>query len=402
MLYCSNCQRLTEGDCPRCGKKARKLRDVQAQDPVLFFSGDYVHSSMVDPLLADRGIPYSKMSARGAALATMTGNYLEHYLIYVPYAAYEQSVRLIANTFGADPDMAEGLITTGVDLDAPADNETAAPSIPDDGNADPARIAAQYAAPERHDIRRALHKRFGIAYIPYSDWLLDRIGLEPGMRVLDIGCGSGDLWGTRALPDDLSVTMADMSAGMLETARERTKDIANVRFEFKQADVCDLPFEDEQYDLVLASYMLFHVPDLYAAVSEIVRVLKPNGHLSATTISKHNMKELYALTQKHGILLPRPSNHFTMEEGKTALTRLFRHITREDYESWLQITEAEPLVQYIQSVDTFGVQSEEGIRALREEIQKEIDKTGSFDISNSSCLFVCRGKRAFAGEREFE
>jgi ubiquinone/menaquinone biosynthesis C-methylase UbiE len=393
MLYCPNCQRLSEGDCPNCGKKARKLREVRAHDPVHFFTGDYIHTSMVEPLLAENDVPYSKMSAHGAALSMITGNYLEQYLLYVPYAAYDRAVQLVAGAFGADEGFMRSLETLGVNLDEQADEA---------GNADQARVAAQYAAPDRHDVRRALHARFTIADIPYSDWLLDRIGLEPGMRILDIGCGSGDIWAYRALPEGLSITMADASEGMLEAATERTKGIANARFEFVRADACDMPFEDETYDMVLASHMLFHVPDLYAALSEIARVLKPDGHLSATTMSRNNLKEMYALAERHSVVLPQPSNSFTMEDGRATLVRFFNRVSREEYVSSLQVTEAEPLVKYIQSVDTFGSQSEEAVRAMREEIQNKIDETGSYDISKLSCLFVCAEKRASDEEEREE
>ncbi len=393
MLYCSDCKILTEDACPSCGKKARKLREPRTDDPVLTFTGDYVHSSMVEPLLQENEIPYYKMSAHGAALTTLTGNYLDQFMLYVPYAAYEKAVRLIARMFGVDGDFMRGLNILGVDLDATED---------DTGNTDQTRVAAQYASPERHDIRRALHQRFTIADIPYSDWLLDRIGLEPGMRVLDIGCGSGDLWDYRPLPSDLFITMADASDGMLDAARERTKGIANAKFEFIRADACKMPFEAETYDLVLASHMLFHVEDLYSALSEIARVLKPDGHLCATTMSQHNMKEMYALSERHGIVLPHPPVGFTLEDGRQNLMDFFKRVYREDYEASLQITEAEPLVQYIQSNDTFGTQNEAGIQEIRAEIQKQIDKTGSFDISKYSCLFTCKEKSSAFERAEVE
>ena len=392
MLYCSNCQRLAEGDCPNCGKKARKLREVRPNDPVHFFTGNYIQTSMAEPLLEENGIPCAKTSAHGAALSMMTGDYLEQYLLAVPYAAYDRAVRLIDGAFGGDADFMRSVSTLGVDLDAPMD----------DGNTDAYRVVAQYAQPDRHDIRRALHARFTIADIPYSDWLLDRLDLAPGMRILDIGCGSGDIWAYRALPDGLLVTMADFSEGMLAAAQERTKDIPNARFEFAQTDACEMPFEDGTFDMVLASHMLFHVSDLHTALSEIARVLKSDGRLCATTMSRHNLKEMYALAERNGVVLPQPPNGFTLEDGKATLARFFGRVAREDYESSLQITEAEPLVQYVQSMDTFGAQNEGGIQAMRAEIQREIDKNGSYDISKLSCLFVCAEKRDSLGEREDE
>lgn len=383
MLYCPNCQRIAQADCPNCGRKAHKLRPVQARDPVHFFTGDYIRTSMVEPLLEESGIPYSKRGARGAALATLTGSYLEQYMLFVPYAAYERAVRLVADVFGTDEGFMRSLCTLGVDLSAPAS-----------GNADADRVAAQYAAPDRHDIRRALHARFTIADIPYSDWLLNHMELRPGMRILDIGCGSGDIWAHGPLPDGLFITMADASPGMLDAARTRTEAIANVRFEFVQADACAMPFESGLFDLILASHMLFHVGDLYAAVGEIARILKPDGMLCATTMSQKNLKEMYELAGRHGIVLPHPGNSFDLESGAAALKPFFGRVRREDYKSSLQITEAEPLIQYMQSMDSFGAQCPESIESLGAEVRAKIARDGSFDVSKLSCAFLCTRKEA--------
>ena len=172
--------------------------------------------------------------------------------------------------------------------------------------------------------------------------------------------------------------MADASEGMLEAAKEKTAGIKNVAFEFALADACDLPFEDGQFDLVLAAHMLYHVSDLRAALSEIARVLKHDGRLCATTVSTQNLRELYKLCDQCGVVLPFPANGFTRDNGKPLLRDYFEKVELRDHESMLQVTEAEPLVAYVQSNDTFGKQSAEGIEQLRKEVRREDRPRGQF------------------------
>jgi ubiquinone/menaquinone biosynthesis C-methylase UbiE len=96
-----------------------------------------------------------------------------------------------------------------------------------------------------------------------------------GRRILDAGCGSGALFA--ALRDrGATVTGIDKSAGMLESARRRLGDDADLRV----ADLgSPLPFPDGTFDDVTASLVLHYLEDWGAALAELRRVLKPGGRL---------------------------------------------------------------------------------------------------------------------------
>jgi ubiquinone/menaquinone biosynthesis C-methylase UbiE len=104
--------------------------------------------------------------------------------------------------------------------------------------------------------------------------------LEPGQRVLDAGCGTGDFLRLLApLVDPGAAVGIDLSETMTEAARERTgREELNVSF--RTADVQDLPFDDSSFDRVIATQLLLHVPDPWLAVGEFHRVLTPDGVLS--------------------------------------------------------------------------------------------------------------------------
>jgi ubiquinone/menaquinone biosynthesis C-methylase UbiE len=110
--------------------------------------------------------------------------------------------------------------------------------------------------------------------------------LEPraGMKLLDIGCGTGqyslDLAGM-----GLKITGADISLAMLEKAREKAAK-AGLIARFVEADAICLPFTDESFDLVLSVTALEFVPDLYVAIREAFRVLKTGGRLVVGLIGR--------------------------------------------------------------------------------------------------------------------
>jgi ubiquinone/menaquinone biosynthesis C-methylase UbiE len=102
--------------------------------------------------------------------------------------------------------------------------------------------------------------------------------LQPGMRLLDVGCGPGSI--TRGLAERLApgqVVGLDLSAETLAAAREdaAARGLANLRYE--QGSVYELPFPDESFDVVFAHQVLQHLREPGAALGQMRRVLRPGG-----------------------------------------------------------------------------------------------------------------------------
>lgn len=104
----------------------------------------------------------------------------------------------------------------------------------------------------------------------------------PCEAFLDAGCGDGRY--LAALDAELPARRAgvDLSERILETARAR------VDADFRQASLEALPFGDGEFDLVLCSQVIEHVPDADAAATELARVLRPGGTLVISTDNARN------------------------------------------------------------------------------------------------------------------
>ncbi len=113
--------------------------------------------------------------------------------------------------------------------------------------------------------------------------IVERAGIKPGERVLDIGCGTG----AQTLPaaevaGPGNVAGVDPSPDMLERARQKAAK-KGLEIDFRSAAIEKLPFDDGQFNVVLSSFMLHHLPDdvMRAGFAEIHRVLKHGGRLLA-------------------------------------------------------------------------------------------------------------------------
>jgi len=102
--------------------------------------------------------------------------------------------------------------------------------------------------------------------------------LEPGMRLLDVGCGPGSI--TRGLAEHLALGQViglDQSPEALAEARQDAAARGVVNLHYEQANVYDLPFADGSFDVVFAHQVIQHLGEPDAALREMLRVLRVGG-----------------------------------------------------------------------------------------------------------------------------
>ena len=118
--------------------------------------------------------------------------------------------------------------------------------------------------------------------MPVSVWMLDRLGLQPGQRVLELASGTGD---TGFLAAELirpggTLISSDGAAAMVDVARERAAARGLVNVEFRQLELEWIDLETASVDAILCRFGLMLILDPSAALQEMRRVLRPGGRLA--------------------------------------------------------------------------------------------------------------------------
>jgi SAM-dependent methyltransferase len=122
-----------------------------------------------------------------------------------------------------------------------------------------------------------------------ADALLDAAAVRAGTRVLDVGCGSGDLCAA-AGARGARATGVDLAEGMLRAARE-----AHPELDLRRADAEDLPFADASFDAALAAFLVNHLPHPERGAAELRRVVAPGGRVAVAMWDRPERVEFLGL-----------------------------------------------------------------------------------------------------------
>ena len=263
-------------------------------------------------------------------------------------------------------------------------------------------LSCQYGNSGNLRARASLHAEFSTNKVAWSRWVFERLGLAADSRVLEVGCGTGELWkrNLQDVPPDCAAVLSDLFHGMASEARDRLA--ADRRFTACVCDAQALPFPEESFDLVVANHMLYHVPDCRRGLGEIWRVLKPGGRLVAATNGLSHMRELFRIFD---MVSPRPETRpvqvekgFSLQNGADLLGEWFTDVAMTPREDSLEVTEAGPVVAYGLSTDRYDLTGNRAAR-LAELVEKEIAANGRFRIGKETGLFEARkqGRQTLSG-----
>jgi SAM-dependent methyltransferase len=138
--------------------------------------------------------------------------------------------------------------------------------------------------------------RFDAAYLDIYPYLLDYFPPErvAGKKVLDVGLGYGTLAEALARRG-ADYHGLDIAAGPVDMARHRLASVPGARPEqVQQGSVLEIPFPDASFDLFVAIGCLHHTGDLFGAIQEVRRVLRPGGELVIMVYNRRSLRRLMA------------------------------------------------------------------------------------------------------------
>ncbi|MCU1396123.1 MAG: putative methyltransferase [Ilumatobacteraceae bacterium] len=257
----------------------------------------------------------------------------------------------------------------------------------------------QYATGDKLAARAALHNRFRTGPVAWLDWVHDHLGLAGGDHVLECGCGTGWLWtdSARPIPPGIHLTLTDLSPGMVGEATARIEAREHVEFAGVTgipADLQQLPFEDDAFDVVIANHMLYHLPEPSRGVAELARVVRDDGRVVAATNGTRHMRELWQLRAAvFGTpVLDQTLDVFSAEAGFPYLRDRFDVVTWHRHTDELRCTDPAAVLAFICSTPP----GEDASPDEAAELSRLIDACfaegdGVMMITKDSGCFVCTG-----------
>lgn len=254
----------------------------------------------------------------------------------------------------------------------------------------PAQYATDRNLRARQRLWEFLTPPFGLV-----DWVLDRLDVSAGRRLLDIGCGNGRYLGP-ARARGAAAVGCDRSRGMLQGAPTAPS---------VQGDVVALPFATGSFDRVLAAHMLYHVEDRPAAVRELRRVLARGGVCVVVTNGLAHTESIRVLVERavhrtdpdwrmtdSGLRLA-----FSLENGAAQMRAAFDEVqvVRPERSINACVRDADVVADYVASVGDHYARGlsrswSDVVEEVRAEVRRVIEAEGAFTTASDPGAFLCR------------
>jgi SAM-dependent methyltransferase len=254
--------------------------------------------------------------------------------------------------------------------------------------ADPKVLREQaYADDVRLDVRRRTHQIYTVEPVDFGRWTLERLRWRGDERVLDVGCGPGDM-----------LVGLDFSPGMIAQAIAQA---TGLPVHFFVGDAQTLPLPDATFDVVMARHMLYHVPDIDQAVAEATRVLRRGGQFLVTTNSAQTMPEYFQMRRQASLRFPAMlqsdtlTDRFSLENGSAFLEPHFSRVEVHTLRGILRFPTAEPFVEYFASTRAMTMRPDHSdaewqavVEFVRAETEAVLARRGCFDVTKITGALV--------------
>lgn len=250
-------------------------------------------------------------------------------------------------------------------------------------------IEKQYKTPVNLNTRISIHEKYSTNRQPFGEWIMSHYQIDPGFRILELGCGTGDMWkhNLHVLSGGTSLIMTDFSVGMLELARKNTVDCDKI--DYRIVDIQNIPYENGSFDMVIANMMLYHVPDLHKGLSEVRRVLKQGGKFYCATYGEHGVMEFVNDSIRDLGIQGKIGKSFTLQNGANILKRYFSDVRMFVREDGLAISCVEDFVDYVLSLSGLTGLTDGCRDSLRQAFLKKTIN-GILYVPKEYGMFICK------------
>ncbi len=264
------------------------------------------------------------------------------------------------------------------------------------------KVLEQYQDPGNLQSRINIHS-YSTSAQSWFDWMYERLALQPGQTVLELGCGTGLLWmeRTHLLPEGLRLTLTDRSEEMLGQTRQNLapyeEELAarDIQITYRVLDANALELPAASYDRIIANHMLYHVQHRDACLAAVARALMPGGVFYCSTVGDTHMRELHELVTAFDPRIDMPfqslTGGFHLENAEPQLLKHFAHVERQDQDNDLIVDNAQAIYDYIRSFPgNASLILEQRGRELLELIKDKLEREGAMFIHKSAGIFICK------------
>lgn len=223
------------------------------------------------------------------------------------------------------------------------------------------QLIKQYKISENLENRINIHS-YSTSEVAWCEWVINGLEIKSGMKILEIGCGTGQFWidVREKLPEDITVILTDNSEKMIEKAKEsiikydeyfKSK---NIKFTYMIKDAEFLSIDETNFDRIIANHMLYHVSNekRYSLLKKCEELLKYDGMFFSTTVGNSHLKELFEFVEKLDKRIDNPNwmtENFRLENGAEQLRKVFSNVSVDEQINDLLVPDAQAIYNYINS-----------------------------------------------------